>query len=164
MITIRPETPADVTVIHDLTLAAFAPMAFSKGNEADCLAALRRDGDLTLSLVAVENGEILGHVAFSPVMIDDNHNGWFGLGPISVLPDRQRQGIGGKLITGGLAQLEAMGAKGCALIGNPKVYSAFGFKSGGLAYRQVPAHIVQWCAMDGSTPKGTLRFSPGLEV
>lgn len=61
---VRHETPADFDAIHDLTSIAFKPMPFSDGTEADIIGTLRADGDLTISLVAEENSEIIGHVAF----------------------------------------------------------------------------------------------------
>ena len=107
---IRPERPTDDDTIHDLTTVTFDPMPFSDGTEAPIIRALRRSGDLTLSLVAEEDGEVVGHVAFSPVTVDGADVGWYGLGPISVRPDRQRQGIGRALVADGLERLRALGA------------------------------------------------------
>ncbi len=119
---IRHERPGDEEAIHRLTTAAFAPMPFSNGSEAPIIRALRESGDLTLSLVAEEDGTVIGHVAFSPVTIAGIHEGWFGLGPVSVWPERQRQGIGKALILKGLESLKERSARGCALIGNPEIY------------------------------------------
>ena len=109
---IRTERPADDAAIHALTRVAFEPMPFSSGTEAPIVRALRSSGDLTLSLVAEDDGVIVGHIAFSPVTIDGVHGGWFGLGPISVRADRQRQGIGKALIARGLELLRQRGAAG----------------------------------------------------
>jgi len=161
---IREESLEDHTVIFDLTQAAFAPMAFSDGTEAACINRLRDDGDLTMSLVATAGGAVVGHVAFSPAFIDGVSDGWFGLGPISVWPDQQRNGIGRALIERGLDAMKTLGAKGCVLVGNPDLYSRFGFHSDGrLVYRDLPVKLVQWVAFGGSTPSGALRFSNGLE-
>lgn len=103
---IRPEQPGDETAIQTLTAKAFAPMAFADGTEQDVIHDLRRDGDLTISLVALNNGQLVGHVAFSPVTIDGRHDGWFGLGPVSVAPTLQRTGIGTTLINTGLSMLK----------------------------------------------------------
>jgi putative acetyltransferase len=85
------------------------------------------------------DGKIVGHVAFSIVMIDGKDQGWYGLGPISILPDMQMQGIGSALIHEGLTRLQAMGAKGCVLEGSPKYYQRFGFKPyPGLIYEFAP--------------------------
>jgi len=161
---IRPERPTDDDAIHDLTTVAFDPMPFSDGTEAPIIRALRSSGDLTLSLVAEEEGEVVGHVAFSPVTVDGAAAGWYGLGPISVRPDRQRQGIGRALVADGLERLRGIGATGCALIGNPDVYAPMGFTSDGrLTYRGLDPAIVQVVVFSGEAPHGELRFAPAFE-
>ena len=161
---IRYETPDDIDAIHDLTWTAFKPMPYSDGTEAEIVRRLRENGDLTISLVAEQDGEILGHVAFSPVKIDGVHNGWFGLGPISVKPERQRQGIGKALIARGLELLNEMGASGCALIGNPDIYGRAGFSSDGqLTYLDLDALLVQRIVLRGPAPSGTLQFALAFE-
>ncbi|MEL6840780.1 MAG: N-acetyltransferase, partial [Pseudomonadota bacterium] len=102
---IRPETSADIKTIRQLTDIAFAPMPYSDGTEGAALDQMRSDGDLTLSLVAEDAGLIIGHVAFSPAQIGRTSGPWYGLGPISVRADRQRQGIGTQLAQEGLKQL-----------------------------------------------------------
>ncbi|EJC76536.1 N-acetyltransferase [Rhizobium hidalgonense] len=161
---IRYETPDDIDAIHDLTSTAFRPMAYSDGTEAEIIRKLRMSGDLAISLVAEEDREILGHVAFSPVTIEGVHDDWFGLGPISVTPARQRQGIGGALIARGLELLKEMGASGCALIGNPDVYGSAGFSSDGrLSYHDLDTRLVQRIVFRGPAPSGALRFAPAFE-
>ncbi|MBX4957143.1 GNAT family N-acetyltransferase [Rhizobium lentis] len=161
---IRYETPADIDAIQHLTSAAFRPMPYSEGTEADIIRRLRASGDLTISLVAEEAGEILGHVAFSPVTIDGVDDRWFGLGPISVKPERQRQGIGKALMAKGLELLKERGASGCALIGNPDVYSGAGFSSDGqLTYHDLDTRFVQRIVFRGPAPSGMLRFAPAFE-
>jgi putative acetyltransferase len=161
---IRDETPEDIDAIHDLTSTAFKPMPYSDGTEAEIVRRLRAAGDLKISLVAEQGGEILGHVAFSPVTINGMHEGWFGLGPISIKPERQRQGIGKVLITRGLELLKGMGASGCALIGNPEIYSRVGFSSDGqLTYLDLDTRLVQRIVFRGSPPSGTLQFAPAFE-
>ncbi|PWK67601.1 N-acetyltransferase [Aminobacter sp. AP02] len=160
---IRPETPADHDAIHELTWIAFRPMPYSAGTEADIIRRLRADSVLTISLVAEDDGEIVGHVAFSPVSIDGRHDGWFGLGPISVKPERQRQGIGKTLIAAGLTMLGERGASGCALIGNPEVYSHAGFVSDGrLTDGDVDVRYVQRLVLRGPAPSGALKFAPAF--
>ncbi|MBY5438127.1 GNAT family N-acetyltransferase [Rhizobium leguminosarum] len=161
---IRDETPDDIDAIHDLTSTAFRPMPYSDGTEAEIVRRLRAAGDLKISLVAEQDGEILGHVAFSPVTINGAHDGWFGLGPISVKPERQRQGIGKALIARGLELLNEMGGSGCALIGNPEIYSRVGFSSDGqLEYLDLDTRLVQRIVFRGSPPSGTLQFAPAFE-
>jgi len=162
---IRPETAADIPAIYALTKAAFAPMAFSDGTEADCLNQLRDDGDLTLSFVATEGDTIIGHVAFSPVFIDDHADGWYGLGPVAVDVARQKQGIGSQLVAAGHAALRDLGAKGVVLIGKPEVYGPMGYVSDGkLSYRDLPSPIIQHHAFTDEAPTGQITFSPGLEA
>ena len=162
---IRSERPDDDVAIHELTRAAFEPMPFSSGTEAPIIRALRTAGDLTLSLVAEDDGTIVGHVAFSPVTIDGVHGGWFGLGPIAVRADRQRQGIGKALIARGIELLRQQGAAGVALIGNPEIYSRAGFESDGLlAYGDLDRRLVQRLVLSGPPPQGELRFAAAFDI
>lgn len=161
---IRPESAGDYDTIRQLAKAAFDPMPFSEGDEAECIDRLREAGDLALSLVALDGPDIVGHVAFSPVFLDETFSGWFGLGPVSVWPHLQKRGIGGMLIKQGLAELTQKSALGCVLIGDPGYYHRFGFVGDGrLTYRNLPSRIVQWLAFGPALPAGVLTFSPGLE-
>lgn len=137
---IRPETTNDHAAITQVTLAAFTGKFSDNPTEHLIVKGLREAGALSLSLVAEMDGRVVGHVAFSAVTIDGMDKGWYGLGPISVQPDLQKQGIGSKLIQAGLARIRAMGAKGCVLLGDPNYYHRFGFKSyPGLNYEGSPA-------------------------
>src|SRR5690606_18603384 len=113
--------------IHTLVAAAFDGHPHSDGSEPAIVDRLRADGDLTISLVAEDGGEIVGHIAFSPVTISDGNEGWFGLGPVAVAPQRQREGIGAALIEHGLALLRERGSAGCVVLGDPAYYGRFGF-------------------------------------
>lgn len=160
---IRNEKPHDHEAIHALTARAFETMPFSDGSEAPIIRMLRASGDLTISLVAEENGEVVGHIAFSPATIDGRHDGWFGLGPVSVEPTRQKRGIGRTLIEEGLSLLKERGARGCALIGSPDFYSRFGFRSDGrLAYGSLDKSYIQWIVLEGQPPIGELKFAPAF--
>lgn len=137
---IRPETPQDIEAIEQITFAAFKGKPYSDETEHLIIERLRAAGALSLSLVAEENGTVIGHVAFSVVMINGEDRGWYGLGPISVRPEYQRQGIGSKLIHEGLARMRALGARGCVLEGDFNYYNRFGFKSyPQLVYEGAPA-------------------------
>lgn len=161
---IRPETPADHAAISALTTAAFATAPHASGTEAAIIDALRAAGALALSLVA-DAGGVVGHVAFSPVRIDGREAGWFGLGPVSVAPGRQGQGIGSALIREGLARLAAAGAKGCVLLGDPGYYRRFGFETDpGLVLPDVPPDYVLRLVLAGVPPRGTIAFHPGFYV
>lgn len=165
MTAIRPETPADADAIAALTTAAFATARHASGAEAAIVAALRGAGALTLSLVADQAGHLLGHAAFSPVTIDGRPGTWFGLGPVSVAPDRQRQGIGTALIREGLARLRQSGAAGCVVLGDPAYYGRFGFRGDTLLrYGQVPPHLFQCLAFTGTTPAGEVAYHTAFDA
>ena len=117
---IRSETGADVGAIAEVTVAAFKTLAVSNQTEHFIIAALRAARALTVSLVAEVEGRVVGHIAFSPVTISDGSSGWYGLGPVSVLPEYQRRGIGGALIREGVSRLKDLGARGCCLVGHPE--------------------------------------------
>ena len=126
---IRNELESDAETISSVTKAAFETCPHGDHTEQFIVSALRAANALTVSLVAEENGKVVGHIAFSPVTISDGSQNWYGLGPISVLPEFQKQGIGKSLIHEGLSLLKALGAKGCVLVGDPKYYERFGFKN-----------------------------------
>lgn len=162
---VRPEQTGDEDAIHDVTARAFETMPFSSGTEPAIIRALRASGDLALSLVAEQDDQIVGHVAFSSIAIDGVPDDWFGLGPISVLPELQRQGIGKRMIQEGLERLKQIGAKGCALIGAPEVYRSSGFTSdGSLSYAGVDPKYVQWITLRGNAREGEITFAPAFDV
>lgn len=162
---IRSERPDDATTIHTLTDTAFAGRPYSDGTEARVVAALRAANALTLSLVAEEGGGIVGHVAISPVTIDGAPGDWYGLGPVSVWPDRQRAGIGQALIREGLERLRAMGAGGCVLLGDPAYYRRFGFANDpDLRHAGAPAWAFQCLTLRGPRPSGEVSFHPAFDV
>lgn len=123
---IRPETPADIDAIRQVTLDAFAP----RTAEAKLIDLLRERGELTLSLVAEEDGAVLGHVAYSPMTVEGAPASFkaLGLGPISVLPAHQRRGIGSALIRESLRQCAARDYDVVLLLGHLEYYPRFGFK------------------------------------
>ena len=128
-ITIRSETSDDIADIAQVTIAAFNTLEISTHTEHFIIEALRASNALTVSLVAEMDGRIVGHIAFSPVTMSDCTQDWYGLGPLSVLPVYQRQGIGKALVRAGLAQLKLMHARGCCLVGHPEYYKKFGFSN-----------------------------------
>ena len=160
---IRTEHNRDIKTIDEITRAAFKDMPFSDQREAAIVMALREQQALTLSLVAVQEDTLVGHVAFSPVTINGGHNEWYGLGPVSVLPGYQRRGIGQSLIRNGLKRLKELGAKGCVLVGDPKYYSRFGFECDPeLTYSPVPAEYVQRLVFVPPVPKGEIHYHPAF--
>ena len=164
-IVIRDETKADVSVITEVTVAAFATMEISNHTEQFIIEALRSAMALTLSLVAEVHGRVVGHIAFSPVAISDGTKNWYGLGSLSVLPKYQRRGIGKALMQEGLSRLKKLGAKGCCLVGHPEYYKKFGFDNiPELVLEGVPPEVFLALSFDGSTPQGIVTFHEGFKA
>jgi putative acetyltransferase len=163
---IRPEQPEDIASIRYITEAAFQAMEYSNHNEAAIIDALRAARVLTISLVAIEDEELVGHAAFSPVTIDDEPSRWYGLGPVVVRPDFQREGIGSALIRKGLSLLESMGAEGCVVLGEPEFYVRFGFEAvSSLELPDVPAEYFQCLAFGGrKVPMGEVGYHPAFNA
>ncbi|MRX50708.1 GNAT family N-acetyltransferase [Paracoccus sp. S-4012] len=165
----RPETAEDREVIAALIEAAFAGAAHASGREAEIVAGLRRAGGLTLSLVAEDQGAVVGHVAFSPVSIAGEGgaaaaDGWFGLGPVAVRPDRQRGGVGTGLIHAGLARLRDAGARGCVVLGDPAYYRRFGFAPDpALRLDGVPPEYFMRLVLAGPLPAGRVTYHPAFD-
>lgn len=158
-ILIRNETAADFGAIAQVTIAAFETLEISCHTEQLIVEALRAANALAVSLVAEADGRVIGHIAFSPVAISDGAPGWYGLGPISVLPDYQRQGVGKALIAEGLSRLKALNAMGCCLVGHPAYYGRFGFTNApGLVVEGVPPEAIFALAFEGAIPQGTVSF------
>jgi putative acetyltransferase len=126
---IRNENKSDIEAISEITIAAFRDCPYGNHTEQFIINALRDAGALNVSLVAEIDGKVVGHIAFSPVTISGRSCDWYGLGPISVLPERQKQGIGKSLVNEGLRLLKASGAKGCMLVGDSIYYERFGFRN-----------------------------------
>mgnify|MGYP001198499683 CR=1 FL=1 len=163
MIVIRRETGGDVGAITEVTAAAFKTLEISNHTEQFIIAALRAAKALTVSLVAEAGGRVVGHIAFSPVSISDGTPNWYGLGPVSVLPECQRQGIGKALIRQGLSYLKALDAGGCCLVGHPEYYRKFGFENvPGLVHEGVPQEAFFASSFDGHAPRGIVTFHEGF--
>jgi putative acetyltransferase len=137
---VRTEQAGDAAAISAVHRAAFAGQPYSNQVEHLVVERLRARGKLLLSLVSLtQSGEVVGHAAFSPVLVDGVDIGWVGLGPVAVLPGYQRRGLGKELIEQGLATLRAAGLAGCVVFGDPAYYTRFGFRSGtGLRYPGPP--------------------------
>ena len=165
-IVIRGETDADVNAITEVTVAAFKTLEISNHTEQFIIVALRAAKALTISLVAeVDGGRMVGHIAFSPVVISDGTRNWYGIGPVSVLPEYQRQGIGKALIQEGMSRLKDMNAQGCCLVGHPDYYRKFGFKNmPELVLEGVPQEVFFALPFSGHTPHGTVTFHDGFKA
>ncbi|HBH37988.1 MAG TPA: GNAT family N-acetyltransferase [Curvibacter sp.] len=162
---IRDENTLDVPVIEALTEAAFRHAPHRSGTEQHIVNALRRAGQLTLSLVAEEGGVIVGHVAVSPVSVSDGARDWYGLGPISVQPELQGRHIGASLMHAALDGLRARGAAGCVLVGEPAYYNRFGFRCvPGLVYPGIPPEYFMALSFGGSVAQGTVRYHAAFDA
>ncbi len=160
---LRTETAADQKEIQALVVAAF-----KQKNEADLVDRLRSAGALTLSIVAERDGVIVGHVAVSPVTIVGREDAkWFGLGPIAVSPDCQRQGIGAALMHKALKETAAIGGQGMVLLGNPAYYARFGFQPStdfGLPWEKGGGPYFQAVKLGATvTPSGTVKYHAAFD-
>jgi putative acetyltransferase len=164
-VVIRDETDADVSAITEVTIAAFKTLEISNKTEQYIIEALRAAKALTVSLVAEVDGRVVGHIAFSPVTISDGTRNWYGLGPVSVLPEYQRKGVGKALISEGLSRLKGLNARGCCLVGHPGYYEKFGFKNmPGLVHEGVPWEVFFALSFVGHTPQGSVTFHESFKV
>ena len=160
---IRNERSTDIAAITEVTIAAFKNHPISNQTEPFIIHALRAARALTVSLVAEIDGQVVGHIAFSPLSVSDGATGWYGLGPVSVLPDYQRQGIGKALINEGLFMLKEIGGQGCALVGPPDYYKRFGFKNyPELVHEGIPQEVFLVLSFTEKMPNGTVVFHEGF--
>ncbi|WP_100867792.1 GNAT family N-acetyltransferase [Novosphingobium kunmingense] len=158
---IRPEGAADRAAIHALTQRAFAAQPRADGDEQDLVDRLRDRGELILSLVAELPGKgVIGHIGFSPVMIDGADRGWVQLAPVSVDPPLHRQGVGSALIEAGVARLRQSGARGIGVVGDPAYYERFGFTVvPGLGPDGPEAAYFRAKVLDDPAPCGLVRYA-----
>ncbi|SEM41784.1 putative acetyltransferase [Syntrophus gentianae] len=162
---IRNERKSDVEVISEVTKTAFENHPHSEQVEQFIINVLRKSKALTVSLVAEVEGEVIGHIAFSPVTVSDGSENWYGLGPISVLPEFQRRGIGKALVHEGLARLKALGARGCVLVGDSAYYQKFGFRNlPDLILDEIPQMFFLALPFGRNSARGTVVFHPGFSA
>jgi putative acetyltransferase len=123
---VRPEVPSDCTHIREVNIAAFGGT-----EEAEIVEVLRSEHAVLLSLVAVMDGVIVGHILFSRMSIETPRGSIaaVALAPLAVLPAQQRRGIGGRLITQGLGTLRTMGEGIVLVVGHAEYYPRFGFST-----------------------------------
>ncbi|MBB3116092.1 GNAT family N-acetyltransferase [Corynebacterium bovis] len=190
-VVVRPENDADAEAVRQAVTAAFADEGFSDGSEPDVVDALREAGALTVSLVAeAPDGSVAGYVALSPVTLSAEHpadleepladtgegdarpavspDGWYGFGPVAVVPDHQGRGLGGRLVTGALDRVRDVDprARGVVVLGDPGYYNRFGFAHReGLTYPGAPVEMFQARFLDDDPsprdtgyPTGTVSY------
>lgn len=169
MIDIRPETKEDYPAVYQVNR-----LAFGRDNEARLVEALRRaEGHIPeLSLVAVESGQVVGHVLFSPTPIEteDGPRAAISLAPVAVLPERQNQGIGSALIRHGLEECRRLGHKIVIVLGHAGYYPRFGFTPARAKGVAPPFEVADehWMALElqpGALEgvQGTVRYPPAFD-
>ncbi|MFA0440480.1 GNAT family N-acetyltransferase [Vibrio sp. 10N.286.49.C2] len=122
---IRTEAPSDILVIDRLLKSVFDSDA-----EANLVMSLRENSKLTLSLIAcTDEGEVIGHVLFTPVCVDGEDYAWQGLAPLAVNADHQGNGVATALLKEAFETLPELGYPACVVLGDPKFYGRFGFQS-----------------------------------
>ncbi|SFB68744.1 putative acetyltransferase [Polaromonas sp. OV174] len=164
-IEIRKEVANDVEAIDAVTTAAFLAVPHTDHTEQFIVKALRKAGKLTISLVAEVGEVVVGHVAVSPVSISDGTSGWYGLGPISVTPAYQGQGVGSRLMGEALRALRESGASGCVVLGEPGYYGRFGFRAeSGLVLPNVPPEYFQALSFGAAMPCGTVSYDESFSA
>jgi len=164
MMSIRPTDPGDAAAIRDLTVAAFSASEFGHSGEADLVERLTKSPRKHASWVVIIEGQIVGHILFTPVVIrsDDARLQGMGLAPMSVLPSRQRQGVGGALVRYGLRALLADGCPFVVVLGHPEYYPRFGFeRAAGFGVTHGFEGIPQEVFFLATNPEGTESLKPG---
>ena len=162
MIAIRREAPADAAAVREVNT-----LAFGQPDEAALVDRLRRRPALYLGLVAVDGGEVVGHIVFTPAPLHTNAGVLvpLALAPMAVRPGRQRQGIGSALVREGLAAGRAAGHGLVVVVGHPHFYPRFGFvRARPLGITSVPAFPDEAFMLAELTPgalgDGVIRYGP----
>jgi len=122
LIEIREERPDDIAAVREVNRRAF-----EQEQESNIVDALRTNGGVLLSLVATLDDRVVGHIMYSPVSVSDMRSG-VALGPMAVLPEHQRQGIGTRLIEAGNRKIKDAGYSFIIVVGHPEYYPRFGFR------------------------------------
>ena len=160
----RPERPGDIDAIRRITRTAFAGKAYSDGDEVELIDRLRAQNGLTLSLVVEDDGRVIGHIAASPATVTGSDEPWYGIGPVTVAPPRQGEGIGSQLMREGLHRLKITGAGGCILVGDPGFYGRFGFRvDPAISWHAAPDGYLQSLLFSGPAPAGEVGFHPAFD-
>ena len=166
---IRPEMPQDFAAVEDLTTQAFDQTA-----EAEIVRRVRKESVLhPLSLVAIRDQTIIGHVLFSKITLSETKVSGLllGLGPVSVHPEHQRQGTGSALIREGLTMCESSGSLACFVLGSPTYYQRFGFRNAyqaGFWYKKDENNrafqVIFWDNADQHLPRSEVRYAEAFNL
>ncbi|MFA5505582.1 MAG: N-acetyltransferase [Vulcanimicrobiota bacterium] len=160
-LTLRSEEPRDHDAISSILEAAFSKGKEYRGEtEVAIVHGLREAGDLSVALVAEEDNQLVGYIAFSPVSVGSVPSNWFGLGPLCVRPDRQGRGIGRALVEEGLRLIRSVDSEGCVVLGEPEYYGRFGFHCDArLTLPEVPPRYFQVLAFGRDVPLGPVAYA-----
>ncbi|SEH58767.1 GNAT family N-acetyltransferase [Magnetospirillum fulvum] len=158
---IRTESDGDIAAIGRVVTEALRLLAQSTGTEAGIVERLRAEGGMIFSLVAEEDGQIIGSLVASPARVGQQ-DGWGLIGPLAVSPARHRQGIGSALMAEALRRLRGS-CRGAALVGDPGYYHRFGFRTfPGLGVTGCPPEVVLALPFTDIVPRGELIHHPAF--
>jgi len=159
MIAVRRESPED----HD-AVRRVNELAFGQPDEAALVDTLRDTAQPQLSLVAVADGQVVGHIFFSPVSIESGDSAFtaVALGPMAVLPEFQRRGIGSEMVGRGLAECLRLGYPVVVVIGHPEFYPRFGFSPAGAKGLRCEYEVPDEVFMVAELTPGALQGRGGL--
>ncbi|MBP1744586.1 MAG: GCN5-related N-acetyltransferase [Firmicutes bacterium] len=161
-ITIRRETEKDFEAVHRVVKAAFEKAGHSNGDEQELVGRLRKSDSFIpeLSLVAEHDGRIVGHILFTKAMIGGSVS--LAMAPLSVLPEYQNQGIGGKLILEGHRIAKKLGYRSVILVGHADYYPRFGYSPAGRWGIKASFDVPDENFMAAELVKGGLDYVSGI--
>ena len=160
---IRNETYNDIDAIRALNYSAFkdhpAHEPGAEPTEHLIVDRLRDANALSLSLVAIDNDQVVGHLAISPVALEGSNQSWFGLGPVAVLPSLQSKGIGSKMIRSAINEVSGWDSGGLVVMGDPKYYGRFGFEQlQAIQSEGIPAEYFMALLMNDNNASGNVAY------
>lgn len=157
---VREADHGDEAFIEVVVERAFAKEALASGREAEIVRELRAKRRVRMIMVAEDGpGQLVGVLVLSPVRMENQATGWFGLGPVAVVPEWQRRGVGSAMIGATMATLHMEHANGCVVLGEPKFYERFGFRRlPNLTLPGTPEGYFLALPFDGTTPEGRVRY------